>query len=174
MLFRLGGLFILCIFGASALRHVWPFSSLAGTITTLTVYVLLCVLALRSHRRHVANRSGPYAISFPPWPIQGSSHGIVLSILLLLVVALGLGSYFTHPGPISTRLGIAAFTLTGAMVVIFSLYGVRFGYFPTSAKGRGVSRDEDPPQFWATFASFALLGGTMLFFGVVYFVALMK
>lgn len=72
------------------------------------------------------------------------------------------------------RLGIAAFTLAGAMVVIFSSYGVRFGYFPTTAKGRGVSRDEDPAQFWATFASFALLGGTLLFFGVVYFVAQIK
>lgn len=98
----------------------------------------------------------------------------MLSILLLLVIALGSAAYFTHPGSISMKLGITAFTITGLIVVLFSLYGVRFGYFPTTSKGGGVSRDEDPPQFWATFVSFALMGGTLLFFGVVYFVALMK
>jgi hypothetical protein len=177
MLFRLGGLFILCVFGASALRNVWPFSVLtsgAGTVATLTIYVLLCFLAVRSYRRRIAQRVGPRAISFPPWPIQGSSHGIVFATLLLLVIALGLAAYLTHPGPVSMRFGIAALSITGGMVLIFSFYGVRFGYFPSTPKGRGVSRDEDPPQFWVTFASFALLGATLLFFGVVYFLALMR
>lgn len=177
MLFRLGGLFILCVFGASALRKVWPFSALtlgAGTVATLTIYVLLGFLAVRSFRRRVAQRIGPREISFSPWPIHGASHGIAFAILLLLVIALGLAAYFTHPGVLSMRFGIGAFTITGGLILVFSFYGVRFGYFPSTPKGRGVSRKEDPPQFWITFASFALLGATLLFFGIVYFLALMK
>lgn len=177
MLFRLGGLFILCVFGASALRNVWPFSALtpgAGAVTTIIVYVLLGFLAARSYRRRMAQRIGPREISFPPWPIQGSGHGIVFATLGLLVIILGLAAYFTHPGPVSMRFGIGAFTITGGLVLMFSFYGVRFGYFPSTPKGLGVSRKEDPPQFWVTFAGFALFGATLLFYGTVYFLALMK
>lgn len=170
MLFRLGGLFILCVFGAYALHNLWPFSALspgAGLLFTLCAYVLLGYVAVRTYRRRASQYIGSAEDSFPPWPLDNSNLRVVALALIALTATLGLAAYFSYPSLTSNILASAAIATSGVVWVLAPLYAVRFGYFPSTFRGRGVSRRTDPLQFWSTFAMFVLFGALFFFFGII-------
>lgn len=169
MLFRLGGLFLLCLLGAYALSTVWPFSVLTletGVVATLTVYIPAALYVARSYRQHRGLNVSPRMTEFPLWPTRNSSYPIVFVVFLLVEAVLMLTMYFARPAQNSIVLN-AGIAILGAFAFSFSTYAVKFGYFP-SVPGRfsGVSRKNDLVQFWVMFTVFVLLGLLFLYIGI--------
>jgi hypothetical protein len=166
MLFRLGGLFILCVVGAAILSRFPLFATISpGTavLATLGVYILLAVIATHRYRRRLCAETWPVEGSFPPWPTRRSRHRALSLALLVPCVALAISAYVAYPGTTSNALASSALAIFGLLPILLSFYAVRHGYFPSSHKGRGVSRYSDPPQFWVTAAMYLAFGLLILF-----------
>lgn len=155
MIFRVGGLFILCVFGAIALSKASPFAGIgyeAGLLLTTVVYASLVTLSLWGRR----NSPTPSKTSLPPLPKQPWGMPILGSAALALLI-----SEFVQDSVLLSVLRIGGAILSGLGFLMFCKVALQQGYFPggkiPQGKYRGISREEDKPQFFATVLMFLIM-----------------
>lgn len=148
MIFRLGGLGILCVFAMLALQNDYPLY--AGAVAL--AYPVLAIFLLRRNAARPLEDPGPLG----PWPVNTNRvfKRVVLAILAILIgtVALLLSGFVAKS---NFLLGFAALLFIlffGFGFLFIAAVGIRYGYFPDTHRGRGVSRYADPLQFWAWVA----------------------
>ena len=172
MLFRLGGSFIAILYLTFLASRCVPSlkeSPLAIMGIALALYVLLAGWILRRYRRgtdsvdSVSRRLADY----PPWP-----RSPVVDVVTIAVGLCGLGAMFAPQTIIPENLRIlllAVFCLLASgMAISTILRMIRSGYLPSRLRYRGVARQTEPGQFWASvfvvgaIAGLFLLGGLSL------------
>jgi hypothetical protein len=168
MLFRLGGLFLLCVISAFSLRNVWPFSAVskgAGTLAVVAIYLAIAVFSVRTKNRNRLGDDGrgKYQMNLGPWPVHRSRHVVLIQSLLFGGAAISfICARIFNSSEIGTVAAFLALFLLGLSMLALPLNMLRFGYFP-SGRYRGVSRESEPLQFWATLGMYVLFGGGCIY-----------
>lgn len=85
---------------------------------------------------------------------------------ILISTALGLAACVVQSPSAANTLTSFSLVAGSLSLLLVPVYAVRFGYFPSTSKGKGVARLDDPLQFWATTAAFALAAVAVLFVAV--------
>lgn len=158
-------MFLLCVLCVASIRAIEPFSSLSPAVgfpATLALYAVLAVLTARSYRRRKNYGLGGANHGLSSWPYQHSSHKYLALALLLISGVLGLAAYLVQSPSAEITLTALALGAMGIWMLLVPVYALRFGYFPSTSKGKGIDRLDDPPQFWATVVVFSLFGGAVL------------
>lgn len=160
MIFRLGGLGILCVFAFVTLLNGYPLIAWACAM----VYPILAIYLIRKNTKHPIEDSGP----LEPWPpirANRSFRHAAFGIIAILVIALALFllGYFAK---LPALFEIAAWFLVlfmGLGALFVAAMSMHHGYFPDTAKGRGVSRNADPLQFWTWVMILIGIGAYIIF-----------
>jgi len=167
MIFRLGGLGLLCIFGLFLLRDAHPIYLLAVVIG----YVVIATTLLVRRRANVvsddeARYPGDYFPAFPP------NRFTYLGKIIMWVAIISFALAMLFRANQFAIVGFSVFLFCCGMLGFFSVaLSVQFGYVPSriAYKGgysQGVSRESDPVQFWLTIGLFSVVGGGFMFLGL--------
>ncbi|WP_263773034.1 hypothetical protein [Propionivibrio soli] len=161
MIFRLGGFGLLCIVGLFLLRDAHPYYSF-GLLFAYTGFSIWLLCTSR-HRASDEVTSSQTSVRLGEWPTTRSNHRVV-GLLLLALAAVPL--FFVQSAQYRPTALSVSICLFGLFVLYVARTALRFGYFPDTPKGRGVSKSADPLQYWITVALFATIGTSLLYVGV--------
>lgn len=174
MIFRLGGLGLLCIFGLFLLRDAHPIYLLAVIIGYVVIATMLLV---RRRKAQVvsddeARYPGDYFPTFPP--NRFTYLGKIIMGVALISFALAM---VFRAKPFAIVGWIVFLLCCGVLSFVSVALSVQFGYVPSRIvyKGgyaKGVSRESAPLQFWLTVGLFSVVGGGFMFLGLSGFFSL--
>jgi hypothetical protein len=150
MIFRLGGLGLICMFGGFWALQWSPVLMLG----IFLAYPLLAWLAIWHWKNHRPSDPGPLS----PWPESTQqSRRIIFAGFAISATLVAYG--ITTKSPAVGGLGIWLLGLCiGILALLVTVGCVRYGYFPDTPKGRGVDRVADPVQFWFLVVFFGFIG----------------
>jgi hypothetical protein len=155
MIFRLGGLFLLLVVPAVLLARYSP-----AFMLLLLLYPGLVIFVVRRYRAAPPIHSG----RLPPWPLNRRRQKLTAVIAICSFVGLVLVGSVLHSDVIR-GFAVMLFLLGLSLMSFYAAAScIRFGYFPDTPRGRGVSRNTDPIQFWVFTAVFLAFGFMWLCF----------
>ena len=170
MLFRLGGSFIAVLyltFLASRLVPSLEASPVAILGIALMLYVLVAGWILLRLRRGLnpAGSASQRRADYPPWPKLP-----MVDVVTVLGGLTGLGAMLAPPTIISESFRIlllAVFCLLAAAMAILTIVRmIRSGHVPSRFHYRGVARQTEPGQFWASAIVVGAMAGLFFFAGL--------
>lgn len=144
MIFRLGGFGLVCVVALFLLRDAHPYSALA----VFLAYTTCCSYFRRQVPPNCAEQP-----TFGKW-VVGRSERRMLWLFLLLWFWLFLVARETESDIVFS----GGCTIFGGFLLWGAISAIRFGYFPDTHRGRGISRQGDALQFWALVGVYGAFG----------------
>lgn len=172
MIFRLGGLGLLCIFGLFLLRDASPIYLLAVVIGYV---VIATTLLVRKRANVVSDDEARYpGDHFPDFPLNRFTY-LCKIIMWVALISFALAMVF-RAKPFAVVGWIVCLICFGVLGFVSVALFVQFGYVPSRiVKGgyaKGISRESDPLQFWLTVGLTSVVGGGFMFLGLSGFASL--